>query len=80
VLERARPERRHVIGAAVFGIGWALADTCPGPVAAQISQGVWWSAFTIAGIVLGVAGYLRWQEARAAERVPRPKAATAATR
>jgi uncharacterized protein len=65
-LERSRPERRHVIGAAVFGLGWAVADSCPGPVAAQISQGVWWSVFTIAGIVLGVLGYLRWQEARAA--------------
>jgi uncharacterized membrane protein YedE/YeeE len=65
-LERSRPERRHVIGAAVFGLGWAVADTCPGPVAAQISQGVWWSVFTIAGIVLGVLGYLRWQESRAA--------------
>jgi uncharacterized protein len=72
-LERSRPERRHVIGAAVFGLGWAVADTCPAPVAAQLTQGVWWAVFTAAGIVLGVLGYLRWQEARA-----RPGAAAGA--
>jgi uncharacterized membrane protein YedE/YeeE len=80
VLERSRPERRHVIGAAVFGLGWAVADTCPGPVAAQISQGVWWSVFTIAGIVLGVLGYLRWQEARAGEPEPGATVQPAVTR
>jgi uncharacterized membrane protein YedE/YeeE len=80
VLERSRPERRHVIGAAVFGLGWAVADTCPGPVAAQISQGVWWSVFTIAGIVLGVLGYLRWQEAGAGEPEPGATVQPAATR
>ncbi|MEA2449237.1 MAG: uncharacterized protein QOG63_1169 [Thermoleophilaceae bacterium] len=63
-LERARPERRHAVGAAIFGLGWAVADTCPAPVAAQLTQGVWWSAFTIAGVVVGVIGYLRWQERR----------------
>src|SRR3954468_9652489 len=62
VLERAGPERRHVVGAAIFGLGWAVADTCPAPVAAQLTQGVWWSVFTIAGVVTGVVGYLRWQE------------------
>jgi uncharacterized membrane protein YedE/YeeE len=72
-LQRSRPERRHVVGAAVFGVGWAVADTCPGPVAAQISQGVWWSVFTIAGIVLGVLGYLRWQEAGSAVSEQRPE-------
>jgi uncharacterized protein len=65
-LERARPERRHVVGAAIFGLGWAVADTCPAPVAAQLTQGVWWSVFTIAGIGIGVLGYLRWQEQAAA--------------
>src|SRR5205814_5335319 len=25
-----RPERRHVAGSVLFGIGWAVADACPG--------------------------------------------------
>src|SRR5206468_10554060 len=25
----ARPERRHVAGAAIFGVGWAVSDVCP---------------------------------------------------
>jgi uncharacterized protein len=60
--ETAKPESRHYVGAATFGLGWAVACTCPGPVAAQIGQGVAWSLFTIAGIVLGILLYLRRQE------------------
>jgi uncharacterized membrane protein YedE/YeeE len=61
-VERSRPQRRHVVGAAIFGLGWAVADTCPAPVAAQLTQGVWWSVFTIAGVLVGVVAYLRWRE------------------
>jgi uncharacterized protein len=49
-----RPERRHVVGSAVFGLGWGIANTCPGPVAAQLGQGALWSLLTIAGIVIGI--------------------------
>ena len=55
----ARPERRHVVGASIFGVGWAVSDVCPGPVAAQLGQGIWWSLPLIVGIVLGVVLYLR---------------------
>jgi uncharacterized protein len=50
----ARPERRHVTGAAIFGVGWAVSDVCPGPVAAQLGQGIWWSLVLLAGIGLGL--------------------------
>ena len=49
-----RPTRQHVLGSAVFGIGWGIANTCPGPVAAQLGQGALWSLLTIAGIVIGI--------------------------
>jgi uncharacterized membrane protein YedE/YeeE len=55
----AAPERRHVGGAVLFGVGWALADACPGPVAAQLGQGVWWSLATAAGVLFGVWLFLR---------------------
>jgi uncharacterized protein len=68
-----RPERRHVVGSAVFGLGWGIANTCPGPVAAQLGQGALWSLLTIAGIVIGI----RFRErqtvpARAPEVSPQP--------
>jgi uncharacterized protein len=53
------PERRHVVGSLLFGAGWAIADACPGPIAAQLGQGVFWSVATAAGLVLGVWMFLR---------------------
>jgi uncharacterized protein len=64
--ERTRPERRHIVGAATFGLGWSLSDSCPAPVAAQLAHGVWWSLFTIAGILLGIELFFRRQERRLA--------------
>ncbi len=64
-VERTRPERRHIVGAAIFGVGWAVADSCPAPIAAQLTQGVLWSLFTIAGIFLGVEVFLRARVRRA---------------
>ena len=54
-----RPERRHVVGSLLFGLGWGIADACPGPIAAQIGQGVPWALFTMAGALAGVYLYLR---------------------
>jgi uncharacterized protein len=56
------PERRHVVGSLLFGIGWAVADACPGPVAAQLGQGVFWSIATALGLVFGVWLFLRRAE------------------
>ncbi len=60
-----RPERRHVVGSLLFGAGWAIADACPGPIAAQLGQGVAWSLATTVGLVLGVWLFLRRQPAAA---------------
>jgi uncharacterized membrane protein YedE/YeeE len=68
-VERTRPQRRHIVGAAIFGLGWAIADSCPAPIAAQLTQGVLWSAFTIAGIFVGVEVYLRRRERAAADEL-----------
>jgi uncharacterized membrane protein YedE/YeeE len=54
-----RPERHHVAGSVLFGVGWAVADVCPGPIAAQLGQGVTWSLATTGGLVLGVWLFLR---------------------
>lgn len=46
-------ERRHVTGSVLFGLGWAVTNACPGPIAAQLGQGLWWSLLTLAGFLLG---------------------------
>ena len=66
-----RPERRHVAGSVLFGTGWALADVCPGPIAAQLGQGVPYALVTTAGVFVGIWLYLRRSEAVAPERRPR---------
>jgi hypothetical protein len=73
-VERTRPERRHIVGAAIFGVGWAIADSCPAPIAAQLTQGILWSLFTIAGIAIGVMAYLRRQERAGRGSVARAEA------
>ena len=54
-----RPARHHIVGSLLFGIGWGVADACPGPIATQLGQGIWWSVFTLAGVLLGVRIFLR---------------------
>ena len=53
-----RPERRHIVGSAIFGLGWGVANACPGPIAAQVGQGIWWALFTLAGLIIGVRLFL----------------------
>jgi uncharacterized membrane protein YedE/YeeE len=77
------PERRHVTGSILFGLGWAVSDACPGPIATQLGQGVTWSLFTFAGVVAGVLIFLRRQEAASPASAatpgdaPAPRPATA---
>lgn len=56
---RERPARRHVVGSLVFGLGWGIADACPGPIATQAGQGIGWGLWTLAGVVIGVYLFLR---------------------
>jgi uncharacterized protein len=56
------PERRHVVGSIIFGIGWGVANVCPGPIATQLGQGIAWSLFTTAGLVLGIVLFTRSTE------------------
>jgi uncharacterized membrane protein YedE/YeeE len=51
--------RNHIVGSLLFGIGWAVADACPAPIAAQMGQGVPWAVFTLTGVAFGVWLFLR---------------------
>jgi uncharacterized membrane protein YedE/YeeE len=57
-----RIDRRLVVGAAIFGVGWGLAGYCPGPALASLTGGApslwlfvacmifgWWAAARFAG-------------------------------
>ncbi|MEP6952799.1 MAG: DUF6691 family protein [Solirubrobacteraceae bacterium] len=70
-----RPQRRHVVGSALFGVGWGVADACPGPIVTQVGQGIPYALFTIAGVVSGVLLYHRREAqagARDVEATPQP--------
>ncbi|HVZ86549.1 MAG TPA: DUF6691 family protein [Polyangia bacterium] len=49
------PQRRHVVGSVLFGIGWAIAGACPGPIAAQLGLGRLSALFTLGGLFFGIA-------------------------
>jgi uncharacterized protein len=51
--------RHHIVGSLLFGTGWAVADACPAPIAAQIGQGIPWAVFTLTGVAFGVWLFLR---------------------
>lgn len=43
-----------VIGGILFGAGWAITGTCPGPIYAQIGAGVGAAWLTLAGALAGM--------------------------
>ena len=73
--ETVKPERRHVVGSALFGVGWGVSGACPGPIATQLGQGIAWGIPLAIGLIAGVLLFGRLQ--RRAEREParRPAAA-----
>ena len=83
--EPERPARRHIQGSIVFGIGWGVADACPGPIATQVGQGIVWGLFLLGGVLVGVYLFLRAHEetepawvVRAQARPARPAGSAAA--
>lgn len=52
---------RYIIGGTIFGLGWALAGACPGPMYVLLGSGVFNILWVIAGSLIGtyVYGLLR---------------------
>ena len=46
-------DKGTVIGGYMFGLGWFITGTCPGPIYAQIGSGEAWALFTLAGALIG---------------------------
>jgi len=60
---RTRPTRRHVVGSVLFGLGWSIACTCPGPIAAQVGAARFGALFIVGGVLGGIA-VRNWHQAR----------------
>lgn len=48
-----------ILGAVLFGVGWAVTGTCPGTGLAQIGEGRLMGVLTVVGMVLGALAYGR---------------------
>ena len=68
--EPIQPERRHVAGSLLFGVGWGVSCACPGPIATQLGQGIAWGIPTTVGVVTGILLFRRLQSRARTERAP----------
>jgi uncharacterized protein len=50
-----RIDARLLIGASIFGIGWAIAGVCPGPALASLGTGAPWAAVFVVAMGVGLA-------------------------
>ena len=48
---------RYLVGGIIFGLGWALAGACPGPMYILVGSGVWTMFIVIAAALLGTLVY-----------------------
>lgn len=64
-----KPQARHIVGSVLFGAGWSLAATCPGPAAVMIGQGRISGLFVAAGLLVGVTLQGFWGRAHASRGV-----------
>lgn len=46
-------DRRTVVGAALFGVGWGLCGVCPGPAIAGLGAGNWPLLYALLGLFAG---------------------------
>lgn len=53
-LSRSLPKAHHLRGGAIFGVGWAIAGTCPAPALVMVSSGAALGLVAIPGIFLGL--------------------------
>lgn len=49
--------KRHILAGSIFGLGWGLAGSCPGPMYAMLGNGYWTFLIVIASAILGTFVY-----------------------
>ena len=68
-LEVLKWDPNRLIGAFIFGAGWALTGTCPGTSMAQLGEGKVVAIFTILGILAGVWAYKKYKPGNTKEQI-----------
>jgi uncharacterized membrane protein YedE/YeeE len=64
------PQMHHVTGSALFAVGWTLAATCPGPLAAMLGEGKLGALPILVGLIGGIRLQSMWlRRHRAATKV-----------
>jgi uncharacterized membrane protein YedE/YeeE len=53
-LNQVEIEQKHVYGGALFGAGWAVAGTCPGPAIGMVAGGSFLGLVVMAGLGTGI--------------------------
>jgi len=51
------PQKHHILGGTIFGLGWGLAGACPGPLFTLIGSGLPIVAVMLLGAVVGAWTY-----------------------
>ncbi len=57
VEEKKKSFWRYAIGGILFGLGWALAGACPGPIYVLVGAGFWPIVLVLLGAILGALSY-----------------------
>lgn len=57
IQEKEKSFVRYAIGGILFGLGWALAGACPGPMYVLIGAGYWPILIVVFGALLGAFSY-----------------------
>ena len=71
-------DRRLLLGAALFGVGWGVAGLCPGPALVVLGMAEPKAVVFVLGLLLGMALF-EWLEARRADRAGAAPAPTGAS-
>ena len=53
-LSRSKVTKANLVGGALFGLGWAVSGTCPGPAVVMLSSGAGLAVLTVLGLFLGL--------------------------
>ncbi|MCL9770045.1 YeeE/YedE family protein [Flavobacterium sp. HXWNR69] len=53
IIEKERGFWRYIIGGSLFGLGWALVGSCPGPIFILLGTGTYAIALVLIGALLG---------------------------
>jgi len=53
IADKEKSVWRYILGGTIFGLGWALAGACPGPMYVLVGTGLWSILIVIGAAVLG---------------------------